>query len=69
MEVELCIRGNAEEIRIFLHRVKRTVDKSWPGVLNGIEAVQQNAERETQGRQRKQIYIDYPLEGLRTRYL
>ena len=27
MEVEHCIRGDGEEIRNFLHRIKRTVDK------------------------------------------
>ena len=27
MEVEHCIRGDGEEVRNFLHRIKRTVDK------------------------------------------
>ena len=29
MKVEHCIRGD-EEIRNFLHRIKRTVDRGWP---------------------------------------
>ena len=69
MEVEHCIRGDGEEIRNFLHRIKRTVDKGWPDDLNGIEAAHHAAEREAQGRQRRQRYIDYSLEGLRPRCL
>ena len=69
MEVEHCIRGDGEEIRNFLHRIKRTVDKGWPDDLNGIEAAHHNAEREAQGRQRSQRYIDYSLKRLRPRYL
>ena len=49
MEVEYCIRGDAEEIRNFLHRMKRTVDKGWANDLNGIEAAHHAAEREAQG--------------------
>ena len=64
-----CIRGDGEEIRNFLHRIKRTVDKGWPNDLNGIEAARHAAEREAQGRQISQIYIDYSLEELRPRYL
>ena len=69
MEVEHCIRGDGEEIRNFLHPIKRTVNNGWPDDLNGIEAAQHNAERNAQGRQRKQRYIDYSLKGLRPRYL
>ena len=69
MEVEPCIRGDGEEIRNFLNRITRTVDKGWPDDLNGIEAAQQNAQQEVQGRQRSQRYIDYSLKGLRLRYL
>ena len=69
MEVEHCIRGDGEEIRNFLHRIKRTVDKGWPDDMNGIEAARQNAERAAQGRQRRQRYMDYSLRGLRPRYL
>ena len=69
MEVEHCIRGDGEEIRNFLHRIKRTVDKGWPDDLNGIEAAQQNADRASQGRQRRQRYIDYSLKRLRPKYL
>ena len=69
MEAEHCIRGDGEEIRNFLHRIKRTVDKGWPDDLNGIEAAHHNAERQAEGRQRRQKYIDYSLKGLRSRYL
>ena len=67
MEVKHCIRGNGENLRNFLHRIKRTVDKGWPDYLNGIEAAQHNAEREDQGRQRRQRYNGYSLKGLRPR--
>ena len=69
MEVEHCIRGEGEEIRNVLHRIKRTVDKGWPNDLNGIDAAHHNAERNAQGRQRRQRYIDYSLKGLRPKYL
>ena len=36
LEVENCIKGDGEEIRIFLHCIKRTADKGWPDDLNGI---------------------------------
>ena len=35
MEVEHCIRGDGEEFRNFLLRIKRTVDKGWPAVMEG----------------------------------
>ena len=54
MEAEHCIRGDREEIRNLLHRIKRTVDKGWPNDLNRIETAHHNAEREAQGRQRRQ---------------
>ena len=69
MEVEHCIRGDGEEIRNFLHRIKRTVDKGWPDDKNDIKAAQQSAERAAQGRQRRQRYMDYSLRGLRPTYL
>ena len=69
MEVKHCMRGDGEEIRNFLHRIKRTIDKSWPKDLNSIEAAQHAAEREAQWRQRRQRYIDYTLKRLRPRYL
>ena len=69
MEVEYFIRGDGEEIRTLIHRIKRTVNKGWPIELNGIEAAQHKAEREAQGRQRRQRFIDYSLKGLRPRYL
>ena len=68
MEVDFCIIGDGDEIRN-LHRIKRTVDKGWPDDLNGNEAAHHNAEREAQGRQRRQIHIDYSLKRLRPRYL
>ena len=64
MEVEHCVRGDGEEIRNFLHRIKKTVDKGWPDDMEGIV----EADR-AQRRQRRQRYIDYTLRGLRPRYL
>ena len=58
MEMEHCIRGDGEEIRNFLHRIKQAVDKGWPGDLNGIKAAQHAAERTAQGRQRSQRNIN-----------
>ena len=69
MEVEHCIRADGEEIRNFLHRIKKTVDKGWPDDTVGIAIADQNAERTAQTRQRRQRYIDYSLKGLRPRYL
>ena len=69
IEVEHCIGGDGEEIRNFIHRIKRTVDKGWPEGLNGIEVTHHNAEHETQRRQRRRRYNDYSLLGLRLRYL
>ena len=65
MDVEHCIRGSGEEFRDFLHRIKRTVDKGYLDDLNGIEAAHHAAEREAQGRQRRQRYIDYSQKGFR----
>ena len=69
LEVEHCVRRDGEEIRIFLHRIKKSVDKGWPDDMNGIARAQQNAERDAQARQRRQRYMDYSLRGLRPRYL
>ena len=69
LEVEHCVRRDGEEIRNFLHRIKKTVDKGWPDDMNGIARAQQNAERDAQARQRRQRYMDYSLRGLRPRYL
>ena len=69
MEVEHRIRADGEEIRIFLQRIKKTVDKGWPDDLVGIAPGDQNAERTAQARQRRQRYIDYTLTCLRPRYL
>ena len=53
MEIEHCIREDGEEIRNFLYRIKRTIDKGWPVNMNGFEAAQQNAEPDAQARQKK----------------
>ena len=68
-EVEHCIRADGEEIRNFLHRIKKTVDKGWPDDMAGVLAADQPAERTAQARQRRQRYTDYTLKGLRPRYL
>ena len=67
MEVEHCIRADREEIRNFLHRIKKTVD--WPDDMVGIVLGNQNAELTAKTRQRRQRYIDYRLKGLRPRHL
>ena len=64
MKVEHFIRGEGEETRNFLHHIKRTVDRGWPHDINSIDAAQQNAEQEAQGRQKRQKYINYSLKGL-----
>ena len=69
MEVEHCIRADGEEIRNFLSRKKKTVDRGWPDVMVGIAPSDQNAERTAQARQRRQRYIGYTLNGLRLRSL
>ena len=69
MEVERCIRGDGEEIRNFLHRIKRTVDKGWPDDMEAIAPADHGAKGAAQGRQRRQRYIEYLLKGLRPRYL
>ena len=69
MEVEHCIRGEGEEIRNFLHRIRRPVDKGWPDDMEGIAPADHGAERAPQGRQRRQRYIDYSLKGIRPTYL
>ena len=69
LEVEFCVRGDWEENRNFLHCIKGTVDKGWPKDMNGIETAQENTERDTQARERRQRNIDYSLKGLRTIYL
>ena len=69
MEIEHCVRRDGEEIRNFLHRIKRTVDEGWFDDMNGIAGPQQAAERDAQARQRRQRCIDYSLRGLRPNYL
>ena len=69
MEVEHCNRGDGEEIRNFLHRIKRTVDKGWPDDMKGIAPADHGAEKNAQAWQGRQTYIDYSMNGLRPRYL
>ena len=69
MEVKLCVRGDGEEIRNFLHGIKKTVDKGWHDDMEGFVEADRAAERQAQGRQRKQRYIDYTPPRLRPRYL
>ena len=69
MEVEHCIRADGEEIRNFLHRISRTVNKGWLDDTVEIIAGDQDAERAAQARQRRQRYIDYALKGIRPNYL
>ena len=54
MEVEHCVRGDGEEIRKFLLRIKKIVDKGWPDGMEGIAEGDRAAERQAQGRQRRQ---------------
>ena len=68
-EIEHCIREAVEEIRTFLHRINRTVDKGWSDDMEGIAPADHGAERTAQERQNRQRYIDYSMEGLRLRYL
>ena len=69
MEVENCVRGDGEEIRNFLHRIKKYVDKRWPDDMEGIVEADGAAERQAQGGQRRQRYIEHTLRALRPRYL
>ena len=69
MEVEHCVRGDGEEIRNFLHRIKKIADKGWPDDMEGSAEANRAAERQAQGRQRRQRHIDHTLRGLRPRYL
>ena len=69
MEVGHCVRGDGEELRSFLHRINKIVDKGWPDDMEGVTEANRAAERQAQGRQRRQRYIDYTLRGLRPRYL
>ena len=69
MEVEHCLRGDGEEIRNFLHRIKRTMDEGWPDDMEGIAPADHGAERTAQVWQRKQSKIDYSMKKFRSRYL
>ena len=54
MEVEHCERGDGAEIRTFLHRIKKIVDKGWPDDMEGIVEADRAAKRQAQWRQRRQ---------------
>ena len=69
MEVEHCIRADGEEIRKFLHRIKKTVDKSWTDDIVGVAPANQDAESIARSRQRRQRYVDYTLKLFITRSL
>ena len=51
MEVEHCVRGDGEEIRNFLQRLKKTVDKGWPDDMKDIAEADRAADCQAQGRQ------------------
>ena len=63
------MRGDGEEIRNFLHRIRKIVGKGWPDGIEGTAEADRSAKRLAQGRQRRQRYIGYTLRGLRPRYL
>ena len=67
MEVEHFVRGDGEEIRNFLHRKKKIVNKRRPDDMDGLAEGDRAAQRQAQGRHRRQWYIGYTL--LRPRYL
>ena len=69
MEVEHCVRGDGEEIRNFLHRMKKIVDRGWPDDMERIAEGDRGAKWLAQGRQRRHWHVDYTLRGLRPRYL
>ena len=68
MEVEHCVRGDGKEIRNFLHRLKKIVDKGWPDDMEGIAESDREVEGLAEGRQRRQGYINCTLGGLCPRY-
>ena len=53
MEVEHCIREDGKEIRIFLHRIKITVDEGWPDDMEGIAPADHGAERTAERKEAK----------------
>ena len=69
MEGEHRIGVDGEEIRNFLHRIKKTVHKSWPHDMVRVTVADEDAERTAEARQRRQSFIDHTIKGLRPRYL
>ena len=61
MEVEHCVRGDGEDVRNFLDRIKKIVVKGWPDIMEGIAEADRAAQRQAQGTQRRQRFIDYTL--------
>ena len=68
-EIKHCVRGDGEEIRAFLHRIKKIVDKGWPDAIEDITEGDRAAKLRAQGGQRRQRYIDYIPRRLRPRHL
>ena len=68
MKAQHSFRCDAEEFLNFLHRVRRTVDKSWPGDKKYIKVAQKKGKRNAQARQRRHTYIEFLVERLRHRY-
>ena len=62
-----CITKFSEGRYRFRHQLE--VQHCWPDDMNGISNAQQNAERATHKRQKKQRYIYYNLRGLKPKYL
>ena len=46
MEVEHCVRVDGEDIRNFLHRIMKIVDKGWPDDMVGMAEADRAAERQ-----------------------
>ena len=66
--IKHCVRGDGEQIRKILQRIKKIVGKRWLDDMERIAEGDRAAERLAQGRQRKQRYTDYNQRGLRPRY-
>ena len=61
---EHCVRGDGEEIRKFLHRIKEIFEKRWPDDMEGTAEGDRAAKRQAQGSQRRQstliiLYEDF----------
>ena len=56
MEVEHCNKGDGDEIRNFLHRIRKTVEKGWPNDMGGIAAADHGAERAARTTKKTEIH-------------